>query len=165
MLPWGKERVGGLAKQNKLKQNSEGKKKIGTTSLKQQGGCFSATDRPMMGKSEAFSVHIQNKVAKSGHLVATDRDAGCRGYHRSPWMSLRGCRWYTRSHPCQISHKLTLFLVHFILEYVEVVGRCHRDDVVLGMPSSVKDLLVEVQTINADFILLALPTCTHLAWF
>lgn len=53
----GKERVSGLAKQNKLKQDSEGKKKIGT-SLKQQGGCFSAIDRPMMGKSEAFSVHI-----------------------------------------------------------------------------------------------------------
>lgn len=34
------------------------KKKIGTTSLKQQGRCYSATDRLMMGKSEASSVHI-----------------------------------------------------------------------------------------------------------
>lgn len=59
--------------------------------------------------------------------------------------------------------KLTLQLVHFILEYVEVVGRCHRNDVVLGMPGSVQDLLIEVQTIHADFILFAFAACAHLA--
>lgn len=59
--------------------------------------------------------------------------------------------------------KLTLQLVHFILEYVEVVGRCHRNDVVLGMPGSVQDLLIEVQTIHTDFILFAFAACAHLA--
>jgi len=55
--PRGRKRAGGLAKKIKPYQNRE-KKKIGTTSLKQQGRCYSATDRLMMGKSEASSVHI-----------------------------------------------------------------------------------------------------------
>lgn len=63
----------------------------------------------------------------------------------------------------QISHNPTCLLVYFILEYVEVICRCHCNDVVLGMPSSVKDFLVEVQTIHADFILLAFPSSAHLA--
>lgn len=53
-------------------------------------------------------------------------------------------------------------LVHFILEYVEVVGGCHSDDVVLRVPGCVQDLLVEVQTVHADLVLLAFPARTHL---
>lgn len=65
--------------------------------------------------------------------------------------------------PRQIPQELTLELVHFILEYVEVVGCRHCDDVVLGVPRSVKDLLVEVQTVHADFVLLAFAACGHFA--
>lgn len=35
-------------------------------------------------------------------------------------------------------------LVYFILEYIEVVRSCHGNDVVLRMPGSVEDFLVEV---------------------
>lgn len=42
----------------KKKKKKKKRKEIGTTSLKHQGGCYSATDRLMMGKSEASSVHI-----------------------------------------------------------------------------------------------------------
>lgn len=61
MIPKGKKKAGDLPlpqtkhKKNRGKKNN---KTIGTTSLKQQGGCNSATDRLMMGKSEASSVHI-----------------------------------------------------------------------------------------------------------
>ena len=55
-----------------------------------------------------------------------------------------------------------LSLIHFALEYVEVVGRCHSNDVILGMPGSVEDLLVEVQTVHADLILLTFATRAHL---
>jgi len=68
-----------------------------------------------------------------------------------------------RPPPRQISGKLTAALVHFVLEYVEVVGRRHGDDVVLGVPGGVEDLLVEVQTVHADFVLLALAARTHFA--
>lgn len=61
------------------------------------------------------------------------------------------------------SHISSPQLVHFVLEYVEVVGSRHCDDVVLGMPRSVKDLLVEVQTVHADFILLTFATSAHFA--
>lgn len=100
-------------------------------------------------------------VAKSGHSVGPDRDAGCWHYHhRWPWMRL----WVVTNDITRARcDKLTLQLVHFILEYVEVVGRCHRNDVVLGMPGSVQDLLIEVQTIHADFILFAFAACAHLA--
>lgn len=40
------------------KKTSNEEKRIGTTSLKQQGGCYSATDKLTMGRSEASSVHI-----------------------------------------------------------------------------------------------------------
>lgn len=64
MIPKGKKKAGDLplpqTKHKKKKQRGKKKnnKTIGTTSLKQQGGCNSATDRLMMGKSEASSVHI-----------------------------------------------------------------------------------------------------------
>lgn len=61
MIPKGKKKAGDLPlPQTKHKKTGEKKnnKTIGTTSLKQQGGCNSATDRLMMGKSEASSVHI-----------------------------------------------------------------------------------------------------------
>ena len=54
-------------------------------------------------------------------------------------------------------------LVHFVLEYVEVVGGCHSDDIVLRVPGSVEDFLVEVQAVYTDLVLLPLPAGTHLA--
>lgn len=58
-----------------------------------------------------------------------------------------------------------LWLIHLVLEYVEVVCGRHSDDVVLGVPGGVEDLLVEVQTVHADFVLLAFATRRHLAGF
>lgn len=81
-----------------------------------------------------------------------------------PWVRLARLRVMQRDvPPRQISGKLTAALVHFVLEYVEVVGRRHGDDVVLGVPGGVEDLLVEVQTVHADFVLLALAARTHFA--
>lgn len=54
-------------------------------------------------------------------------------------------------------------LVQFILEYVQIVGGGHGDDVVQRMPGSVEDLLVKVQTVYTDLILFALPTCAYFA--
>lgn len=56
-------------------------------------------------------------------------------------------------------------LVQFILEYVQIVGGGHSDDVVQGMPGSVEDLLVKVKTVYTDLILFALPTRAHFARF
>lgn len=53
MINPSKKRTKGLAK-----ETSNEEKIIGTTSLKQQGGCYSATDKLTMGRSEASSVHI-----------------------------------------------------------------------------------------------------------
>lgn len=69
----------------------------------------------------------------------------------APWVGSGGPPW------------LPAALVHLVLEYVEVVCGGHGDDVVLGVPGGVEDLLVEVQTVHADFVLLALATCRHLA--
>lgn len=52
-----------------------------------------------------------------------------------------------------------------LLEQKEIIGCGHRDDVLLRMPGGVEDLLVEVKTINRDFVFLSLATRTHLAWF
>ena len=41
-------------------------------------------------------------------------------------------------------------LVQFVLEYVQIIGGGHRDDVVQGVPGRVEDLLVKVQTIYTD---------------
>lgn len=54
-------------------------------------------------------------------------------------------------------------LVQFVLKYIEVVGGGHRYDVVLGVPGSVQDLLVKVQTVYADLVLFALPSRANLA--
>lgn len=54
-------------------------------------------------------------------------------------------------------------LVDLVLEDVEVVGGGNGDDVLLRVPRGVKDLLAEVQAVNADLILPPLPTHTHLA--
>lgn len=54
------------------------------------------------------------------------------------------------------------FLVHFVLEDVEVVGGRHGDDVLMRMPRRVEDLLAEVQAVYADLILATFPTYTHL---
>lgn len=59
--------------------------------------------------------------------------------------------------------QLLVPLVHLVLEYVEVVGRRHCDDVVLGVPGAVQDFLVEVQTVHADLVLLALAPGADLA--
>ena len=49
-----------------------------------------------------------------------------------------------------------------LLKQKEIVGSCHRDDVLLRMPGRVQDLLVEVQTVNRDFVFLSLAARTHL---
>lgn len=54
-------------------------------------------------------------------------------------------------------------LVQFVLEYVQVIGGGHCDYVVQGVPGSMEDLLVKVQTVYTDLVLFALPTCTHFA--
>lgn len=62
-------------------------------------------------------------------------------------------------------------LVDFVLEYVQVIGGSHGNDIVRGVPGRVQDLLVEVQTVHTDLIFLPLTPCTHLpgfeagAWF
>lgn len=56
-------------------------------------------------------------------------------------------------------------LVQFFLEYVQIVGGGHSNDVVQRMPGSVEDLLVKVQTVYTDLILFALPTCAYFARF
>lgn len=58
-----------------------------------------------------------------------------------------------------------LMLVQFFLEYVQIVGGGHSNDVVQRMPGSVEDLLVKVQTVYTDFILFALSTCAYFARF
>ena len=41
-----------------------------------------------------------------------------------------------------------MWMLIILLEQKEVVGSSDSDDVLLRMPSGVKDLLVEVQTVN-----------------
>lgn len=53
-------------------------------------------------------------------------------------------------------------LVDLVLEDVQIVCGCDSDNVLLGVPCSVKDLLAEVQAIHADLILTTLPADTHL---
>lgn len=59
----------------------------------------------------------------------------------------------------------SLFLIHFVLEYIQVVGGGHSDDVLLRVPGGVKDLLVEVQTVHADFVFLSFAAGAHLPRF
>lgn len=56
-------------------------------------------------------------------------------------------------------------LVDFVLENVQVVGGCHCNHVIFGVPGSVEDLLIEVQAVHADLVLLPLASRGHLAWF
>lgn len=56
-------------------------------------------------------------------------------------------------------------LVQFFLEYVQIVGGGHSNDVVQGMPGSMKDLLIKVQTVYTDLILFTFPTCAYFARF
>ena len=44
-----------------------------------------------------------------------------------------------------------------LLKQKEIVGSCHRDDVLLRMPGRVQDLLVEVEAVDEDLVALALP--------
>lgn len=60
---------------------------------------------------------------------------------------------------------LQQMLVQLVLEYVQIVGCGHSNDVVQRMPGSVEDLLVKVQTVYTDLILFALPTCAYFARF
>ena len=53
-------------------------------------------------------------------------------------------------------------LLVILLEEEEIVGGSHSDDVLLGVPGSVEDLLVEVQAVHGDFILFPLTARTHL---
>lgn len=47
-------------------------------------------------------------------------------------------------------------LIHFVLEYIQVVGCGYGNDIFLRVPGCVQDLLVEVQTINTNLVLLPL---------
>ena len=49
-----------------------------------------------------------------------------------------------------------------LLKQKEIVGSCHRDNVLLRMPGRVEDLLVEVQTVHGDLVLLPLAPGAHL---
>ena len=49
-----------------------------------------------------------------------------------------------------------------LLEQEQVVGGGYRDDVLLGVPGRVQDLLVEVETVHGDLVLLPLASRTHL---
>jgi len=109
-------------------------------------------------------------VAKSGHPGATDTGtltagvtAGHPGRGGEGWGEGAGRGTHNDTRDRSRVRSPVAPLVHFILEYVEVVGRRHGDDVVLGMPGRVEDLLVEVQTVHADFVLLALSARAHLA--
>lgn len=53
-------------------------------------------------------------------------------------------------------------LVDLVLEDVQVVCGCDGDNVLLGVPRGVEDLLAEVQAIDADLILTTLPAYAHL---
>ena len=53
-------------------------------------------------------------------------------------------------------------LVDLVLEDVQVVGGRYSDDVLMGVPRSVEDLLAEVKAVYTDLILTPLPTHTHL---
>lgn len=52
-------------------------------------------------------------------------------------------------------------LVDFVLEYVQVVGGSHGDNVLRRVPGRVQDLLIEVQTVHTNLVLLSLTACTH----
>lgn len=54
-------------------------------------------------------------------------------------------------------------LVQLFLEYVQIVGGGHSNDVVQGVPGSMEDLLIEVQAVYTDLILFTFPTCAHFA--
>lgn len=52
-----------------------------------------------------------------------------------------------------------------LLEEEEIVGGGNRNDVLLWMPGSVENLLVEVKAIDGDLVLFPLPTRAHLSRF
>ena len=54
-------------------------------------------------------------------------------------------------------------LVGLVLEYVQVIGGSHGNDVLRWVPGRVQNLLAEVQAVHAHLVLLSLPTCTHSA--
>lgn len=56
-------------------------------------------------------------------------------------------------------------LVDFVLENVQVVGGCHSNHVIFGVPGSVEDLLIEVQAVHADLVFLPLAPRGHFARF
>lgn len=56
-------------------------------------------------------------------------------------------------------------LVDLILKYIKVIGGCHSDDVLGGMPGGVEDFLAEVQAVHADLVFAALSSNAHLAGF
>ena len=55
-----------------------------------------------------------------------------------------------------------MWMLVVFLEQKEVVGSCDSDDVLLWMPGSVKNLLVEVEAVDGDFVLFPLSTGAHL---
>jgi len=65
-----------------------------------------------------------------------------------------------------VSHKVPecgATVLEFVLEDVEVIGGGHGDDVLRWMPGRVQNLFVEVQTLDANLVLLALSAGAHLS--
>lgn len=58
---------------------------------------------------------------------------------------------------------VTLLLVELLLEYVQIVGGGHGNNVVQWVPGSVDDLLVKVQAVYTDLVLFAFPPCAYFA--
>lgn len=54
-------------------------------------------------------------------------------------------------------------LIHLVLKYIQVVCGGYSDDVLLGVPGRVQNLLVEVQAVHADLVLLPLAAGADLA--
>jgi len=52
-----------------------------------------------------------------------------------------------------------------LLEEEEIVCGRHGDNILLWMPGSVEDLLVEIETVHRDLVLFPLPTRTYLSRF
>ena len=53
----------------------------------------------------------------------------------------------------------------FVLEYEQIVGGCDGDDILHRVPSCVKNLLVEIEAVDADLVLFSLASRTYLLGF
>lgn len=86
-----------------------------------------------------------------------------QGTGRAPCDPRREHPFHNRNHRLSFAgwDAFSHFLVDFVLEYIQVIGGSHSNNVVVGVPSRVQNLLIEVQTIHTDLVLLPLPAWTH----